>query len=218
MRRNRVGIRLLDDNTDLHDYFRPTPRDPSNQRPTGSGQTAGGRRDSDALPPDIPTDRHGIPRLDEATDLHRLLDAAADETDDTQVLGEALQRTLDDDARGLMKQKTGGFFPPRRLSLKEKLRRYPGPQAQLDLHGDTAAKARQRAEMFIRSARAESLLTLRIIVGKGLHSEGEAVLPHVIEDLLLDLKREDVVWRYRWDKRIKRKSGGLIVYLTPDFF
>ena len=165
---------------------------------------------------DIPTDRHGLPRLDDRTDLRRLFDAAGDETDHAEALGEALRRTLDHDARGLMKQKTGGFFAPRRLSLKEKLRRYPSPQAQLDLHGATATQARQRAEDFIRTSRASGRLTVRIIVGKGLHSEAGAVLPDVIEDLLLVLKRKDLVLSYRWDKGLKRKSGAVIVYLAAD--
>ncbi len=173
-----------------------------------------GTRDARA---DLPTDRHGIPRLDGQTDLQRLFDVAADETENAEALGEALHRSLDYDARGLMKQKTGGFFPPRRLSLKEKLRRYPSPQAQLDLHGATAAQARQRAAHFMRSSLANGLFTVRIIVGKGLHSEAGAVLPDAIEDLLLVLKREALVLSYRWDKGIKRKSGAIIVYLATDF-
>ena len=54
-------------------------------------------------------------------------------------------------------------------------------------------------------------------MGKGLHSQGGAVLPDVIEDLAVALKRQKVVLTYRWEKRIKRKSGSLIVYLTTAF-
>jgi DNA-nicking Smr family endonuclease len=104
---------------------------------------------------------------------------------------------------------------PRRLTLKERLRRYPAPQAQLDLHGATALEARQRTEVFMRSARTDGLFTVRVIVGKGLHSEGGAVLPDVIEELLLALKRTGTVLTYRWEKDIKRKSGAVIVYLSP---
>jgi DNA-nicking Smr family endonuclease len=97
------------------------------------------------------------------------------------------------------------------------LRRYPEPQAQLDLHGATAPKARQRAESFIRTSVADGLFTLRLIVGKGLHSPEGAVLPDVIEDLLLALKRESLVLTFRWEKGLKRKSGAVIVYLTTAF-
>ena len=54
-------------------------------------------------------------------------------------------------------------------------------------------------------------------MGKGLHSEDRAVLPDVIEDLLTDMKREDIVLSYRWEKRVKRKSGAVIVYLAAPF-
>ncbi len=217
LRRSRAGIRLLDSNTDLHDYFLSAPdEEPAKEtpeRPVPAPAEPRGR----SAPADVATDRHGIPRLDDQADLHRLFDAAGDEGEDAQVLGEALHRSLNYDARGLMKQKTGGFYVPRRLSLKEKLRRYPSPQAQLDLHGATAARARERAANFMRTSRADGLFTVRIIVGKGLHSEAGAVLPDVIEDLLVVLKRENLVLSYRWDKGVKRKSGAVIVYLAADF-
>jgi DNA-nicking Smr family endonuclease len=165
----------------------------------------------------IPTDRHGIPRLDDQADLRRLFDVAGEASGDGQDLREILRKSLDHDARGLMKKKTGGIFPSRRLSLKEKLRRYPAPQAQLDLHGATASRAIQQAGAFIRRARADGLFTVRIIVGKGLHSESGAVLPDVVEDLLVAMKREDLILSYRWEKRLKRKSGALIVFLATDF-
>lgn len=216
-RRNHAGIRLLGGDSDLHDYFKSAPDDAPAEKQHGLGPKANPSQRTRAARADFPTDRHGIPRLDDQTDLQRLFDAAVDETENAEALGDVLHRTLDHDARGLMKKKTGGFFPPRRLSLKEKLRRYPSPQAQLDLHGATAAKARQRAEDFIRASRANGHFTVRIIVGKGLHSEAGAVLPDAIEDLLVLLKREDLVLSYCWDKRIKRKSGAIIVYLSTDF-
>ena len=79
------------------------------------------------------------------------------------------------------------------------------------------ADVRERAATFIRTAQTDGLYTLRIIVGKGLHSESGAVLPDVIEDLLLELKREGTVLTYRWEKGVKRKSGAVIVYLSPLF-
>ncbi len=215
--RNRMGIRRLDDDADLDAHFMSavddTPGEKKSLRPENGGRTQADR----ILPADIPTNRHGIPRLDNQADLKRLFNAAVDETEGGEALGETLEQSLAHDAPGLMKKKTGGFFPTRRLALKEKLRRYPAPQAQLDLHGFTAPKARQRADSFIRTTRADGLFTLRIIVGKGLHSEGGAVLPDVIEDILMDFKREDIVLSYHWEKRVKRKSGAVIVYLSVPF-
>jgi hypothetical protein len=57
------------------------------------------------------------------------------------------------------------------------------------------------------------LWTLRIIVGKGLHSENGPVLPDVVEDTLSALQREGVVLAFRWEGRSKRRSGSVIVYL-----
>lgn len=216
LQHDRAGIRRLEDDADLRAYFLTGASEAAEPQTTVPQETADTEHTTRAPLTNVPTDRHGIPRLDNRVDLNRLFDAAVDATEDGEALGEALRRSLDHDARGLMKKKTGGFFPPRRLSLKEKLRRYPSPQAQLDLHGATAAQARQRTEAFIRSARVDGLLTVRIIVGKGLHSEDGAVLPDVIEDLLVALKRVDLVLSYCWDKRIKRKSGAVIVYLTAD--
>ncbi len=215
--RNRLGIRRLDDDADLHAHFMSDSNDASEGKGSLQPETRGWRQADRDLMADIPTDRHGIPRLDNQADLKRLFDAAVDETEGGEALSETLRQSLAHDARGLMKKKTGGFFPTRRLSFKEKLRRYPAPQAQLDLHGFTAPRARQRADAFIRTVRADGLFTVSIIVGKGLHSEGGAILPDVIEDLLMDLKREDIVLAYRWEKRLKRKSGAVIVFLTPDF-
>ena len=117
----------------------------------------------------------------------------------------------------MIKKKTDGFFPTRRLTLKERLKRYPKPQGQLDLHGATALQAEQRTDSYIRTAHTAGTLTLRIIVGKGLHSEAGAVLPDVVEDRLVRLKRDGLVLSYRWDKGVKRKSGAVIVYLEAPF-
>ncbi|MCP3926912.1 MAG: Smr/MutS family protein [Desulfobacterales bacterium] len=109
--------------------------------------------------------------------------------------------------KGLYK-KTG-----KKQTVDKKIKNYPAPELDLDLHGFTAIEAELSADSFIRSALQKGCLTLRIIVGKGTHSEFGAVLPDAIEDLILKLKKEKVVLSYRWEKKIKRKSGAIIVYL-----
>ncbi|MDM8517739.1 Smr/MutS family protein, partial [Desulfobacterales bacterium HSG16] len=102
----------------------------------------------------------------------------------------------------------------KRMDVKQKIKTsYPKPQTQLDLHGCTAAKARHKTRSFIKNALDKRILTIRIIVGKGLHSQGRAVLPDVVEDILITLKRENMVLDYQWEKRVKSKSGSVIVYL-----
>ncbi|MDQ1352209.1 MAG: hypothetical protein QG657_2515 [Acidobacteriota bacterium] len=101
------------------------------------------------------------------------------------------------------------------LTSAERVKGYPEPQEELDLHGFSAAKAQSSTEFFIRNARRLRLQTVRIIVGKGTHSNGKAVLPDVVEAKIIELKRKDWVLNYKWEKKDKRKSGSMIVYLIP---
>lgn len=48
----------------------------------------------------------------------------------------------------------------------------PAPQATLDLHGMRADDAEHRIVSFVRSSHARGLRVLRIVHGKGLHSDG----------------------------------------------
>ncbi len=54
---------------------------------------------------------------------------------------------------------------------------------------------------------------MRLIVGKGRHSKMGPVLPDVIEDLVVAMKKQGVVLWFEWDKKSKSRSGALIVYL-----
>ncbi|MBC2735974.1 MAG: hypothetical protein HF981_16575 [Desulfobacteraceae bacterium] len=208
--RNRHGVPLLSDQDDLHDRFQAAAEAPS---PSGERHADRPQRPDDCRR----RDKNGIRVLDDCQDLGRLLQAVPAASPDEDDLSDALEQSLAHDARTLIKKKTDGFFPTRRLTLKERLKRYPKPQGQLDLHGATALQAEQRTDSYIRTAHGDGLFTLRIIVGKGLHSEAGAVLPDVVEDRLVRLKRDGLVLSYRWDKGVKRKSGAVIVYLEAPF-
>lgn len=208
--RNRHGVPLLSDQDDLHDRFQAAAEALS---PSGERRADRPRRPDDCRR----RDKNGIRVLDDCQDLGRLLQAVPAPSHDEDDLADALAQSLAHDARTLIKKKSDGFFPTRRLTLKERLKRYPKPQGQLDLHGATALQAEQRTDSYIRTAHANGLFTLRIIVGKGLHSEAGAVLPDVVEDRLVGLKRDGLVLSYRWDKGLKRKSGAVIVYLEAPF-
>jgi DNA-nicking Smr family endonuclease len=101
------------------------------------------------------------------------------------------------------------------LTVSERIKTYPAPQLELDLHGATASEAEKRTEAFIENARRKKIRTVRIIVGKGLHSEGKVVLPDVVEKKIIRLKRKNWLLGFEWEKKDKRKSGALIVYLVP---
>lgn len=102
---------------------------------------------------------------------------------------------------------------PKPMPMKRRLKRYPPPEADLDLHGFTAVGAEIKARSFITTAKLQGFFTLRIVVGRGLHSKEGPVLPHVVEDLLKELKKENVVLSYEWEGRKKKQSGAVLVYL-----
>ena len=91
---------------------------------------------------------------------------------------------------------------------------YPPVQATLDLHGEIAVVAERKTVRFINMSKLEGLKTVRIVTGKGLHSPGgKAILPDVVEAQLILLKYEKSIFDYGWDKKLKLKSGAVVVYL-----
>lgn len=99
------------------------------------------------------------------------------------------------------------------MPVKKRIKRYPPVEVELDLHGFTAIGAQVKAQSFIHSCKNQGYFTLRIIVGKGLHSDLGPVLPDVVEDVLQEMKKQNLVIFYEWDKKKKSKSGAVIVYL-----
>ncbi len=99
------------------------------------------------------------------------------------------------------------------MPLKKRIKRYPSPEAELDLHGFTALGAGIKTRSFVLNCKHQGYFTLRLIVGKGLHSDLGPVLPDVVEDLLQALKKDNIVLAYEWEQRSKFKSGAVIVYL-----
>lgn len=126
--------------------------------------------------------------------------------------GEELKKNLGkQDMGSILKEKAESGKPP--LSEREKLKFYPPPQDELDLHGNTGAEAERRTAAFIRTTTSLRLRTVRIITGKGLHSDGPAVLPDVVEIKLKELKGENRIFAFVWEKKEKHKSGSVMVYL-----
>lgn len=99
------------------------------------------------------------------------------------------------------------------IPLHKRIKRYPPPECDLDLHGYQALGATLYADSYIRTRLQQGIFTIRIIVGRGLHSEFKAVLPDAVEDLLTALKKEGIVLHFEWEKRKKSQSGAIIVYL-----
>lgn len=101
------------------------------------------------------------------------------------------------------------------LTPEQAIRRYPPPQEELDLHGHTSQQAIDSTRAFVEKARYRGKRTVLVIVGKGLHSEGRAILPDVVEAELARLRQTGRVLAHRWERGAKRKSGAILVYLNP---
>ena len=70
------------------------------------------------------------------------------------------------------------------------------PIASLDLHGYMVAQARPRVRDFLTThSRVSSGLVVHLITGKGTHSEGDAVLRQLVQDMLLE-EVADMVQEY----------------------
>lgn len=155
-------------------------------------------------------DRNKVPFIPDNIDLAKTFGS-----DPENVFQNLLHKNLSGKSGDMLlrekKQKKGTPAP---VPVEQRIKRYPAPQEDLDLHGFTAIEADRKTDIFIRSARKRDLFTVRIIVGKGLHSQGRAVLPDIVEDRLAALKNEKEVLTFRWEKRQKTKSGAVIVYLN----
>jgi DNA-nicking Smr family endonuclease len=161
--------------------------------------------------------KHGLPFLDDYEtwmdkniDSETLSDDATAEEDTEPIEKEEFSTLLE----ASLKDNRPSRKIPKPMPLKRRLKRYPPPELTLDLHGFTAIGAQVKAQSFISSAHVQGFFTLRIIVGKGLHSEDGPVLPHVVEDLLKEMKKENIVLSYKWEGTKKSKFGGaVLVYL-----
>ena len=118
------------------------------------------------------------------------------------------------DFQTILQEKENSLSPEKTLTVMERIKAYPDPQDEIDLHGYTAREAKAKTETFIQNAHYKGIQTLRIIVGKGLHSQGKAVLPDIIEKKVACLKKGNLVLTFQWENRGKLKSGAMIVYLT----
>ncbi|MFH1215688.1 MAG: Smr/MutS family protein [Pseudomonadota bacterium] len=90
---------------------------------------------------------------------------------------------------------------------------YPPVQEELDLHGNTCVEAKVKVENFLLTARLRGLKSLRIITGKGLHSQSGPVLPDFVELLFRQMKLDLGVSDYFWENGSKENSGAIIVHL-----
>lgn len=141
----------------------------------------------------------------------KVLDKSPGETD---TMGSAVK----EDFAQLLEEsfKNKNFKPIKKtyaIPLKKRLKRYPPVERVLDLHGYTAIGAQIKTTSFINTCKLQGFFTLKIIVGKGRHSDFGPVLPDVVEDVVKEMKKQSLVLWFEWEKKTKASSGALIVYL-----
>lgn len=219
---NRNGIPVFDRGQDLSRLFeaaRSSPSDAdSEDGVSGKGPSSASAELSQHR------DRHGIPILGRRRRVAEYFDASGgaergktgmpqDPPEDPEEFARLLEASLEGKSRDLLLREKRDRSPAVPVPLKKRLKRYPPPQNQLDLHGFTSAQAESAVAHFLRRSRRNGFFTVRIIVGRGLHSESGAVLPDVVTDLLARLKAEEVVLWHEWDRSPRSRSGAVIVYL-----
>jgi DNA-nicking Smr family endonuclease len=168
--------------------------------------------------PEPKVDTKGFRIITDQHDLHKLFSGESMKKKEKEDFVRLFEESQTDSIQLRLLEDKKQSQPEQRKTQRtptEQVKSFPPPQAELDLHGYTSAEAETAAEMFIQNARQKGTRTIRLIVGKGLHSEGKAVLPEVVERKIIALKRNKSVLTYAWEKKDKRKSGALIVYLMP---
>ncbi|CCK79180.1 Smr/MutS family protein [Desulfobacula toluolica] len=189
-KRNKNDLPVFDSN---HDFLKEFEK-------KGNSKT-GGRENSLDCGEKNKVDKHGMPLLDDLSVEHDSAEVSSRE-EFIQLLEASFKKG---------KEKPVKKPPP--VPVKKRLKRYPPVEIELDLHGYTAIGAQVKTRSFIHTSKQQGIFTVRIIVGKGLHSDIGPVLPDVVEDVLQELKQQDLVIGYEWDKKKKSKSGAVIVYI-----
>jgi len=158
-----------------------------------------------------PSATRSIRNLDENVDFSMLFGAGEQPGANNNFAAMLENNASTEDFRAALREKAAGLNT---YDADHKYYSYPHPQAELDLHGMNTNEAAFHTENFIRSAHFKGIPAVRIITGKGLHSDGEGVLRDATELLILDLKRQEVVQGLRWEKKQKQKSGAVTVFLA----
>ncbi|TWI77363.1 Smr domain-containing protein [Desulfobotulus alkaliphilus] len=230
---NRKGLPILDQDADLmmqmeapRPHLSHQPQKLASHLRKKAGLPAGKK------PRPLLKDKNGIPLLKNHTDFtevfsENIKDAAKPETQkrsqpkvplwkdqDSGDFSKSLRESLGNKAGAvLLKEKKAGFPPSAPITLKERLRRYPPPQENLDLHGFSGIQARLKTEIFLQQAKEKGTFTVRIIPGRGLHSEGPAVLPDIVDQKIREMEEAGLVLSWKWENEKREPGGSVLVYL-----
>ena len=158
-----------------------------------------------------------IPRLEKDIDLKKIF-LGEEEGQEEEDFPSLLESYLAELAKTPQGQEIETGRPPdgQEARARHPVKRPSVPEAELDLHGTARGEALKGLDLFIENARARGLCFVLIITGKGIHSERGPVLKDAVENRLIMLKKKGHILTFRWEKKKKRKSGSLEVYLKPS--
>ena len=124
-----------------------------------------------------------------------------------------LEEFMPPDVNSVIREKEAGGKNGKK-SFQEILNSYPAPQDELNLHNHTGEETKRALNFFIENSHHNRLKTVRIITGKGTHSdEGKSVLRGIAEEKIAELKKRGLVLSFKWEHGKMAKSGAMIVYL-----
>ena len=202
-KKRKYKPRELGPNEDLVKVF---TRKPSGPRPSGEKSC------------NPPLNRHGLPVVDKGfpTANSKTSDPSSftrdsQDSGDMETTVQSFTDLLESYLSSPSRKKHGAS--PKPMPYHKRIKRYPPPERDLDLHGFTALGAQLKARSFLTACKHQGYFTVRIIVGRGLHSDLGPVLPDTIEDLLAQLKQQDIVLGFNWERKKKSRFGAVIVYL-----
>jgi DNA-nicking Smr family endonuclease len=189
-KRNKLGILILDSD---HDFLQAFESKVPDSKSFDQNQTS-----HENMSPAF--DKNGMPLLD-AQSKKKLLQDENIEDFETLLAQSFIQKT------------SSLLTTSRPMPVIKRIKRYPPVEIQLDLHGCTSMQAQAKVRSFIQNSKQQGYFTVRIIVGKGRHSLMGPVLPDVVHDLVVTMKKEGSVLWFEWDQKNKARSGALIVYI-----
>jgi len=84
----------------------------------------------------------------------------------------------------------------------------------VDLHGLSFYEASQKIENSFIAARLKGTGSIQFITGKGKHSKNmKPVLRSLAEKKAIEFKKDGKICSFEWEKKHKKKSGSIIIYL-----
>lgn len=87
-------------------------------------------------------------------------------------------------------------------------------QKIVDLHGLSFTEADKKIENSIISAKHKGHGSICFITGKGNHSKNmKPVLRNLAEKKAVEMKKNGKICSFEWEKKQKKKSGSIIIYL-----